>query len=329
MARWSFLEFVVDMVSMTQSRKTNVQWLEEKVNNICDLGQRVGPIRPGTSLNYGAHTVLKLAALNHCLDIFLPIARKRVDEYRQFDSALYIDLFAGCGATRVTDTGDWLAGSPVIAADNPLAFDKVVCIEKDEAFCDALRSRLALFPERDCLVLQGDCNKLIHDLKDQIGFRNPLAFVFVDPEGMQTDWKTLEALSSQFRCMDLLLNLPCGAERVLGDLRSGREVNQQVMDAFAGKDWPMLLLEEEKGVVDFIESKISEVLGKQIGDKVLVKDTGNRPMYSLLVRVRQTAGGSPFFKGYEEMLKRVGGLKPKVVLGVLNKKFGRSIERFG
>jgi len=273
------------------------------------------------------HTALKLAALNHCLEVFLPIARSQIQN-GTFDSAVFIDLFAGCGATRVPETGDWLAGSPILAAGSTRAFDRILCIEKNETHCDALRERLSRFPARNSVVLHGDCNNLAASVRGKIPYGNPLVFVFVDPEGMDLRWSTLKALSHEFRYMDLLLNFPYGAERVLADLRRGREMNERVMGAFAGLDWPMLLLERNKGVVDFVESKISSVLGRPVGDRVLVKDTANHPRYFLLIRVRRTSGGSPFYRGYEAMLNRVAGLKPAEVEGVLNDKFGRSIHSF-
>ncbi len=310
---------------MAPLKKTNREWLRDQVDFICDLGSLVGPVRPSASHSYGVHTVLKLAALNHCLGVFLPIARKYIDDYHRFDSAVYVDLFAGCGASKVPDTGEWLAGSPILAAGSRRVFDKIICMEKNDASCDALRERLARFPKRDSVVLNGDCNELVRDLRQSVGYRNPLAFVFVDPEGMETNWTTLKIMSETFPCMDLLLNFSYGAERVLGDLRSGRDVNEQLMKTFAGQDWPMLLLKEDKTAVDFVEAKISEVLGKPVGNKVLIRDLNNRPVYFLLVRVRRTRGGSPFFGAYEDMLGRVNGLGPKEVVGVLNDKFGRSL----
>ena len=145
---------------------------------------------------------------------------------------------------------------------------------------------------------------------------------------MELRWSTLESLSRQFRYMDLLLNFPYGAERVLADLRTGHGLSKRVMAAFAGPDWPMLLLTTDNSAVEFVESKISSVLGRRVGDRVLVRDTANSPRYFLLVRIRRTRGGSPFFGGYEAMLNRVSGLNPAEVEGVLNDKFGRSLSSF-
>ena len=310
-------------------KKSNQKWLSDQLDFISDLGRRAAEAGGGVSHAYGPHTALKLAALNHSLGVFLPIARKQITDYGKFDGAVYIDLFAGCGATRMPESGDWLAGSPILAAGSRYRFDRIVCMESDPENASALEARFRLFPDRVCEVMNGDCNVLAPDLKNRIGLENPLAFVFVDPQGMDLRWETLEALSGQFPCMDLLLNFPYGAERVLADLRTGRELNRQVMAAFAGTDWPMLLAADRQSVVDFVEAKISTVLGRPVGDKVLIRDLGQRPRYFLLFRVRRTLRGSPFFGAYEEMLNRVRGLSPQEVTGVLNDKFGRSVFSFG
>lgn len=299
-----------------------------RLDFICDQTQRVSHIQPETAQTYSLHTALKLAALSHSLDVFLPNARKQVDDKRSFGGAVYIDLFAGSGLTRIHETGDLLAGSPLVAAGNRWPFDQIVCIEREERSKVVLEERLAVFRNRHCTTLHGDCNDIAPTLQSHIGFGNPLAFVFVDPEGMEIRWSTLVALSRQFPYMDLLMNFTHGAQRVLGDLRGGRSVNEQVMEAFAGPGWPMLLLEEGGSVVEFVEQNIAGVLGRSIGDKVLIRDTSNRPQYFLLVRIRQTRGGSPFFRGYLDMLKRVDGLTANDVRGALNDRFGRSLEAF-
>lgn len=310
-------------------KKSNREWLEGQLDFICDLGSRVGPIRPRSSHEYGLHTALKLAALNHSLGVFLPVARKWIDKAHRFDSAIYVDLFAGCGATRVPQTGDWLAGSPIIAAGSRYRFDRVLCVEKDGENAEALRARLSEFRDRDWTVLEGDCNNLATALSSQVRARNPLAFVFVDPQGMEIRWSTLETLSRLFPCMDLLFNFTYGAERVLGDLRKGRIAGSRVMEAFAGPDWPELLLDENRDLVGFVEERISSVLGRPVGAKVLIRDIDNRPRYFLILRVRRTSGGSSFFAGYEDMLKRLASLTPLEVLGVLNDKFRRSLTAYG
>ena len=310
-------------------KKSDTEWLRSQLETVASLGRRVGTIRHETSHEYGPHTALKLAALNHCLEVFLQVARKHIDHYHDFDSAIYVDLFAGCGATRVPQTGDWLAGSPVLAAGGRLPFDKIICIEKDARNAEALEARLSLFQGREWKVLRGDCNEIARGLKASVHSKNPLVFVFVDPEGMEIHWSTLEALSGQFRCMDILFNFTYGAERVLGELRAGGALGEAIMTAFAGPDWPLLLLDRDKDVVDFVEQNISSVLGRPVGDRVLIRDIENRPRYFLLAHVRQTKGESGFFRGYRAMLGRVSALKPTEVLGTLNDIFGRSLSAFG
>jgi len=309
-------------------KKTDQQWLRDQLDFVCSQADKVSHIEPARAQTYGLHTALKLGALNHSLNVFLPIARNQIDEKHTFGGAVYVDLFAGSGLTRVAETGDLVAGSPIIAAGNRRSFDQIICIEDDKETQAVLEQRLSEFRNRMYTILRGDCNEIAPTLHRYLRFGNPLAFVFIDPEGMEIKWRTLEALSRQFPYMDILMNFTYGAQRVLGDIRGGRTVNEQVMDEFAGPGWPMLLLSEDDTVVNFVEGKIATTLGRPLGDKVLVRDASNRQRYFLMVRMRRTGGGTPFLRGYIDMLRRISRLTVEDVRGVLNDRFGRSLTSF-
>jgi hypothetical protein len=76
-------------------------------------GAAVGPLAPEVYHDYGAYTGLKLAALNHAVGVFSRIGGAYMTRWK-YDGSVFIDLFAGCGVTKVRSTGDFLAGSPII-----------------------------------------------------------------------------------------------------------------------------------------------------------------------------------------------------------------------
>lgn len=110
---------------------------------------------------------------------------------------LYFDLFAG-GAENVDRiTQEPFPGSPWIALDtDDPPFTKLRFFELDRP--EELESRLrADFPGRDLRVLQGDCNETIHmALAELEPLARAPAFAFIDPDGPDVRWSTLEALAA-------------------------------------------------------------------------------------------------------------------------------------
>ncbi len=60
-------------------------------------------------------------------------------------------------------------------------------------------------------VLTGDCNELVGQIVARIqpGDRRSLNLAFLDPEGMELHWATVEQLA-RLRRMDLIINYPSG-----------------------------------------------------------------------------------------------------------------------
>ena len=136
----------------------------------------------------------KLSILRRYLDAFTTTTKNRVTEI------IYIDAFAGQPENRAHYTGELLESSPRIAlttTDPP--FTKLLFFETDHVAPKLEASLRDDFPNRDFRVFGGDCNNLIPQELDRIQDLNwAPTFAFVDPNGPDAHWTTLQALA-QFK----------------------------------------------------------------------------------------------------------------------------------
>jgi three-Cys-motif partner protein len=302
-------------------RKTPREWLARQIGFISKWGEEVAPSAPDVYHDYGAYTGLKLAALNHAIGVFSRIAGANTGKWN-YDGSVFVDLFAGCGVSKVRSTGDYLAGSPIIAAHAISPFTKIVCVERRPDFVAALRTRLGLVRPNGAVILEGDCNAVVHQVVKEMG-DHPLALVNVDPEGMEILWGTMEVLAGSHGAMDFMVNLTYGAERELAAARGGKKVG--ALEGLAGVPVREILLDSSGNLSNFYEDRIREVLGKRYGESTLIRGDDSQPMYRLLLYTRKTRGDSPFAQGYADLHQRLSGVTGQDVLGALNDIKGRSL----
>jgi three-Cys-motif partner protein len=146
--------------------------------------------RPRT---WGYWTRLKLGLLADYLDAFTTASKNKSTEY------VYLDAFAGEGAGIDRISGEEFAGSARIAAEiEDPPFTRLRYFELANDAADALRAALQRdYPGRDIEVVPGDCNETMPGLlRDLQPFRWAPTFAFLDPDGMELRWSTLELLAS-------------------------------------------------------------------------------------------------------------------------------------
>jgi len=104
----------------------------------------------------------------------------------------YIDLFAGAGVERLSESGKLNWGSPLIAAQAPYPFARLHLCEKNKKKYEALAQRVRkLHPHTQ--VLNGDANTRIDDVVREIPERT-LSLAFLDPYGLHLAFDTLRKL---------------------------------------------------------------------------------------------------------------------------------------
>jgi three-Cys-motif partner protein len=139
---------------------------------------------------WGFWTRGKLDLLRRYLNAFTTASRSVPER-------IYLDLFGGQPENRERVTEETLAGSARIALsiDNP-PFTRLRFFELNP-YAARLRSTLEVaHPGRDFQVIPGDCNETITGaLRGLANVYWAPTFAFVDPNGPDVQWSTLEALA--------------------------------------------------------------------------------------------------------------------------------------
>lgn len=308
--------------------KDNFDWLMGKLGDISEFGRGVND--GGATTNYGYHTALKLVTLRYVSDVFSRVAAGENQKVRGFDGAVYIDLFAGTGLVKVRGNDDIIAGSPVCAVKgHPYGYS--IFVEKVKHKYELLSKRMERVLAKDKFrVIGGDSNDVVYEVISIVKerFQKPIVLVFVDPQGMAIKFRTLKALSNEFRNCDFLINVNAqGVKRVAGQAKSKRPLGEKALeDYFLEEDVQKILseLDSGKSVEEKYIEQIRNILGRQIGESIAVHSTPDKKEYVLLCYTRRTRGGSPYHRAWQDLKDRIERLNGKSVRMALDRMNNRS-----
>lgn len=309
-------------------------WIRNKLEILTKIAQKV----PDSKIKneYAEYTALKLICVNYYKTIFLKVVRGNVKAKTYYDGAVYIDLFSGSGLVKLRETGDIIAGSPLCTLSNPdMNFDYAVCVEKDKKKSQVLEQRLGkILPKEKFNVIQGDCNSVIGDVVDDIEskFKNPIVFTFVDPEGMEIKMDTLKSLSNSFPAQDFMINVGSqGVLRVKGKLDKGDTSTESTWNEYWGeKNAESLLYEISQGqtIEEKYQEKLSEILGKQLGETIPIRGIPGNIEYYILAYSRKTKGDSKYVDSLTTLKSRIEKEDKKSVKRMLDVISGRNKTLF-
>jgi len=186
---------------------------------------------------------------------------------------LYFDGFAGSGEImKVYDDPEEgiydvniTKGSDrrIIEIDQPRSFDEYYFVEKDSKNFKELKKRTKdAFPLKKIFATQDDCNKKMIDLGNYL--RNPKnknyrTLAYIDPCGMQVEWRSIESLRGLPMDMWVLVPTGLGVNRLLKN-------NGQISDAWLEKLEKFLGLEREE-----IENHFYKKQNDLFGDVLKIK----------------------------------------------------------
>lgn len=202
----------------------------------------------------GNWTEQKLILLQKYLSAYRKIFTR--NEHARYFNTIYVDAFAGTGnweseseqgnQTELLFLGDeeahtYAQGSVRVALSLEEPFDEYLFIEKERAFSQELESVISEYPdlEPNSTILCGDANTHLQDWIETVDWSKNRAVVFLDPWGMQVDWKTIEMLG-ETKGVDLwyLLPLGQGVNRLLTKAQMPKAGNALRLTKMLGtEDW--------------------------------------------------------------------------------------------
>ena len=252
---------------------------------------------------WGFWTRGKLDILRSYLDAFTTATKNRATD------RIYIDLFAGGIDNRDRQTDELIDGSAQIALSIEDPQFSVLRFFEVESKAQTLQlSLLESYPGRDIKVYGGDCNELVPKALEELKSRAwAPTFAFVDPNGMEAEWRTLVALSDFRRQkktkveLFILFAAPSFI-RVLpvegGEVRS---VDEAKIDALFGcEDWRKIYEARLAGAIEPREARdqylnlmrwrIENELGYKWTHPIAVHNVNGGPVYVMIFATDHEAG---------------------------------------
>lgn len=308
---------------MGKPRKTEKEKLSDQIRVVADeTGHNLiksldEPIKWNASidLEYGPHTLLKLAYMNYYMGLFTRIAKKwKKDGF--FNKIVFLDAFGGSGLVRIRNTNYTVLGSSLLARMNP-AFDKVISVEIDHKRASILEKRMKFASSDDSEVKHGDINDEIESIVDREVDDRTIVFFFVDPEGMEPEFSKLKCLMDKTQYVDMILNFTWGVYRLDGRIR----------EKFNPKDVDKMrtLLPSYSPGGDLNQAALetfNTMIGKPYGDKTDVHSIGARTEYSMILRLRKTQSDTSWLKPMIEFGRIISKYDGKYALKLLREVKG-------
>src|SRR5690606_11813803 len=185
----------------------------------------------------GDWTKIKIEILVEYAKAYLTIMNKR-----SFFRLMYFDGFAGSGfivSGRQENVAMTVgAARRIIELADPRPFDSYYFVEKDSKnFVTLLKSTKESFPKKRIFAVQEDCNKKIIDLANFLRDpknKNYRTLAYVDPCGMQVEWRSIESLRGLPIDMWILVPTGLGVNRLLKNNGQISEAWLEKLELFLG-----------------------------------------------------------------------------------------------
>ncbi len=259
----------------------------------------------------GDWTQEKLKRLQKYLAAYMQIMHKR-----PYFKVAYIDAFAGTGyrtPKRSTHIGEalfpefaeaeqqFLDGSARIALQTQPPFNTYIFVEKDPRYARELVTLREEYPQFDIRIVNAEANAYLQDLCENRRWEKHRAVLFLDPYGMQVEWRTIEAIAHT-QAIDLWLLFPLGmaVNRLLRRDGEIDEAYSKRLDAIFGThDWynafyhrekhPTLFGEEERiqkqatiqNIAEYFIERLQTIFAGVALNPLPLYNSRNNPLYLL------------------------------------------------
>jgi three-Cys-motif partner protein len=253
----------------------------------------------------------------------------------------YVDAFAGTGYRTLKQNENpeelmfpeiaeqesqrFLDGSVRIALRVEPRFHKYIFIENDEKRFQDLEKLRAEFPavQSDIILVNADANSYLQDWCENRKWSGHRAVLFLDPYGMQVEWKTIEAVS-ETRAIDLWLLFPLGVavNRLLKRDGNIDPVIRESLDRLLGAtDWydafypsrkTLGLFGEEtqmekvgfNAIIEYFVGRLKTIFPGVAENPLPLYNSRNNPLYLLCFAAGNPRGAPTAIKIAQEILER-------------------------
>ena len=294
---------------------------------------------------WGYWTSGKLDVLRRYLDAFTTTTKNKVSE------RIYIDAFAGQAENRDRLTGEPIEGSAKIglSTDDP-PFTLLHFFETTENAPNLESALRRDFPARSFEVHGGDCNVLIPDVLRTLRDKSwAPTFAFVDPNGMEAAWTTLDALAAFRRGrrtkaeLWLLFAAPMFARVLRVDGAEVRAEDAAAIDAMYGvEDWRQIYQARLAGEIEPADAReeylnlmrwrLEKVLGYRWTHPLEIRNERGVPIYHMIFATDSEVGtrimsslyasAAAEFPAMRKEARRLRRRKEEEAHGVLRFSFG-------
>ena len=235
---------------------------------------------------------------------------------KKWRKRIFIDLFSGPGKCIVRDTNECILGSPLLALQTQYPFTDYYFVDMNAQNIESLktRSKASKVPGDCTNFFVGDANQHVNEIVSDIerfdkkfvqGLLPCLNLAFLDPEGLELEWKTVETLAIMKR-MDLIIHYSQnGLTRNLDRYYASQE--ETVIDRFFGeRSWREIykkvsekreMIGIHRALIDYYKSKLSDLGYAVIKDseeiirEPLIRNTKrNAPLYRLIFASKHHLG---------------------------------------
>lgn len=271
----------------------------------------------------------KLDILEKYLVAYSTIMNKQKEKWLK--SYHYIDAFAGSVGPVSKDEERYIEGSPLRALKIKPSFDGYWFIDINPKRIARLKELQDNYADHKINIRQDDCNYcLCNEIVTIITKSSKQrAIVFLDPYGLQVNWKTVIALA-EAETFDIFINFSLmGITRLLKrdemPLASIKEKISQVMGSAAWIDQiyhspssvQLSLFEEPQPsqvretlqaelIADLYAEQLKQLF-KYISQPVIMKNSTNSPLYALFLASHNETGVkimNDIFNRYEKLKKK-------------------------
>jgi len=253
---------------------------------------------------------------------------------------VYVDAFAGTGyrtQSKISpdnplslfddeDVQSFQKGSAYIALETEPSFDHFLFIELNPKFASELEGLKEKFPQKAdrVTIIREEANSFLQKWCARTDWRNNRAVLFLDPYGMEVEWKTINAIA-RTKAIDLWLLFPLGqaVNRLLTRKHPPKDAwadrltrffgTEEWKDAFYQKRRALPLFSDEEtlekeadfdSISQFFVRRLESTFEKVAKNPLQLCNSRNVPIFLLCFAAANPKGATTAVKIAQHILKR-------------------------